>query len=234
MVYDGPNRTFRFYRNGELQGTVNLPNNLPSYNLGTNNLPLRIGTESWLPSLLDIHFIGVINEVRIWNIARSYQELFYYGDRTIEGPIPSGLIAYYRFNSLVNVANPGQWNATIMGQAAVGSSGCQYVVTGSNCIPAVPRMISTTQTEQASKFKIAISPNPVDDIADLTFHSESGGISHFQVYDSGGRLVWSKVANVNKGANRLALNGLRKLAQGVYFLRVYIDGRPYSLGFIKS
>jgi hypothetical protein len=113
MVYDGS--TLSLYRNG------NLVQQVPAYgNLRTNNLPVHIGTEAYLQTIYPVHFYGYINEVRIWNTARSQTAIQTYMNTTLPNPsTQSGLLAYYTFNSTVNQANNSAYNGTVFGSASI-------------------------------------------------------------------------------------------------------------------
>ncbi len=64
-------------------------------NIGGTSNPLWLASDGYAPTR---HFNGKIDEVRIWNIARTQEEIQAYIDRPID-PLPSGLVAYYKFDS---------------------------------------------------------------------------------------------------------------------------------------
>ncbi len=87
MTYDGSN--FNLYINGVLdssQAVTDAP--------FMNNYPVKIGTEldnNYSP------FKGEIDEVRIWNVARTQSEIQTNLEKSLTGK-ESGLVAYYNFN----------------------------------------------------------------------------------------------------------------------------------------
>ena len=94
MVYDGT--TLKFYRNGFLMSEVKATGNLIQ-----NNWRTFIGYYD--AQLHPENFIGYIDEVRIWNYARSQDQIRTYMNLTL--PIPAaqvGLVAYYTFDDLIN------------------------------------------------------------------------------------------------------------------------------------
>jgi hypothetical protein len=113
MVYDGS--TLSLYRDGSLIQQV------PAYgNLKTNSLPVHIGTTAYLPTMWPVHFHGYINEVRIWNTARSQTDIQTYMNTTLPNPTTqSGLLSYYTFNTTLNQANNSIYNGTIIGQGSI-------------------------------------------------------------------------------------------------------------------
>ena len=120
MVYDGS--TLKFYRNGYLMSQV-----AATGNLYQNNWQTRIGF--YENQAYNENFIGYINEVKIWNVARTQNEI---RNSMMNIPFPSpslqnGLLAYYSFNDLVNKQGNNNWNGTLGGAAAVNK-------TNSNCV----------------------------------------------------------------------------------------------------
>jgi gliding motility-associated-like protein len=116
MVYDG--KTLKFYRNGYLMSQVNA-----SGNLHQNNWITKIGTTANTASPYPADFIGYINEVRIWNVARTQNEIRQYMDQSLPNPSSqTGLLAYYTFNDLTNKQGNTQWDGTLLGNAVINQS----------------------------------------------------------------------------------------------------------------
>ncbi len=86
-VYDGSNMTI--YVDGQPHASVAF-----NGNIAVTGYDLAIGTSG---ENLDRVFAGEIDEVRIWNIARSQTDIQNAMDNTLAGS-ESGLVAYYRFN----------------------------------------------------------------------------------------------------------------------------------------
>lgn len=122
MTYDGS--TLKFYRNGFLMNQV-----AATGNLFQNNYKTTIG-------LLDAggvneNLIGYINEVRIWNTARTQSEIRTYMNTSL--PTPSaqiGLIAYYTFDNLLNKQGNAAYNGTLSGGASINQTNpyCNLVI----------------------------------------------------------------------------------------------------------
>ncbi|MGN6539823.1 MAG: LamG-like jellyroll fold domain-containing protein [Ginsengibacter sp.] len=111
MVYDG--NTLKFYRNGCLMSQV-----AATGNLFQNNWNTRIGyyqSQTW-----NSNFLGYINEVRIWNIARTEAEIRAYINISLPNPTTQvGLLAYYTFDNLVNKQGNPAFNGTLGGNASI-------------------------------------------------------------------------------------------------------------------
>ncbi|RYZ32327.1 MAG: PKD domain-containing protein, partial [Sphingobacteriales bacterium] len=109
MVYDG--QALKFYRNGFLLSQV-----AASGNLYQNDFQTWIGY--YAAQIHNTSFIGYINEVRIWNVARSQAEIR--STMTSSLPAPTGmpgLVAYYRFGNLLNRQGNAAFNGLSDGVA---------------------------------------------------------------------------------------------------------------------
>ncbi|WP_448519822.1 LamG-like jellyroll fold domain-containing protein [Rhodoflexus sp.] len=84
ITYDGS--LVRFYINGQL------------FVQGNRNLNTVIGTQNYLARWLNSYMNGQIDEVRIWNVARSQADIDAWRNQLIDrcNP-PAGLVAYYDF-----------------------------------------------------------------------------------------------------------------------------------------
>jgi gliding motility-associated-like protein len=106
FTYDGAN--LNYYVNGCLASTV--PH---TGNLVTNNLATAIGNQS---SCQCEAWNGYIDEVRIWNVARTEAQL---QANMTDLPNPTtqgGLLAYYKFSgNYLNVQGNAMWNGTPIG-----------------------------------------------------------------------------------------------------------------------
>lgn len=105
-TYDGS--TIKYYLNGCLINSIPATGNLV-----TNNFLTGIGMQSQNPTATIENFKGNIDEVRIWNVARTEQEIQLNMNFLIPTTQP-GLLAYYKFNN--NYLN-SQGNALFDGVA---------------------------------------------------------------------------------------------------------------------
>ncbi len=111
MVYNGS--TLKFYRNGSLMSQVAV-----SGNLYQNDLQTRIGWLDFIP--LNENFIGYINEVRIWNVARTQAEIRTYMNTGLPNPTSqAGLKGYYTFDNLLNKQGNAAYNGSLGGSAMI-------------------------------------------------------------------------------------------------------------------
>lgn len=217
MVYDGS--TFTFYRNGEIQGSLTTIGG----NLGTNNWPMRIGTEANQQTALPIHFIGYINEVRIWNVARSFDSI-YYNYRRAMPYIPSSLIAYYNFDNLNNKAGSG-WNGTLFGDASINQTDphCSNgYVNGPICIPLsrLRRNPSPREEPEVNMQGTVIYPNPATSVAYVRFTSTDDKFVTIRLFDVSGKLLSEQKEATSQGINNIRVDNLHSLKPGLYIVQI--------------
>lgn len=111
MVYDG--NYLMLYRNGILAGRT-----VAHGNLITNAWPTRIGYQGALRNAEN--FYGYINEVRIWNVARSATDIQTHMMQSLPSPATiTGLLAYYNFDNLTNKQGNASYNGIATGNTAL-------------------------------------------------------------------------------------------------------------------
>jgi gliding motility-associated-like protein len=165
MVYDGD--TLKFYRNGFLMSQI-----AATGDLFQNTWPTRIGY--YFSEIYNTNFIGYINEVRIWNVARTQAEIQTYMYTTLPSPTTqTGLLAYYQFNNLLNVQGNPAWNGTIVGSAVANQTNptCSNFIADSCC----PILQGTLTGEN-----LCMGNN-----ATLTFNSTTGIAPYTLIYSDG-------------------------------------------------
>ena len=122
MVYDGV--TLKFYRNGFLLSQVAATGNLIQ-----NDFPTQIGR--YAATIWNTQFLGYINEVRIWNVARTKAQIQSNMNSSLPNPASqTGLLAYYTFDNLLNKQGNATWNAALGGAASIGAtnSNCNFII----------------------------------------------------------------------------------------------------------
>jgi len=72
-----------------------------------------------------------------------------------------------------------------------------------------------------------VYPNPVSSYATIEFESNSNADASIFVYDISGRMLLSRISNVNKGLNKLDLD-LSGLNSGAHIIQVIIGSDTYS------
>jgi hypothetical protein len=106
VTYDGTNVTF--YVNGDADAPIAYAGPL-----GTNTEPVRIGNDAhW-----DQTPMGMIDDVRIWDVAASADEIATLMDWKIDQPTP-GLVGAWNFEGVPG-ADVGGWGGALTGDAAI-------------------------------------------------------------------------------------------------------------------
>lgn len=115
LVYDGT--ILKLYRNGIIISQI-----AATGNLILNNWLTTIGDYA-VNNPVGTNFFGYINEVRIWNVARTQAELQTYMDVSLPNPATqTGLLGYYTFDNLVNKQGNATYNGTLNGGATINNT----------------------------------------------------------------------------------------------------------------
>lgn len=123
LVYDGIN--LKFYRNGFLMNQMPVTGNLI-----LNNWMTTIGDYA-VNNPVGTNFLGYINEVRMWNVARTQAQLQTYMSTSLPNPTTqTGLLGYYTFNDLLNKQGNVVYNGTLNGGATINNTNpnCNFVI----------------------------------------------------------------------------------------------------------
>ena len=131
LVYDGIN--LKLYRNGFLISQIAVTGNLV-----TNDLLTTIGDYA-VNNPVGTNFLGYLNEVRIWNVARTQVQLQTYMNNSLPNPttIP-GLQAYYTFDNLVNKQGNAAWDGTLNGGATINNTNPNCTFVADSCAVTPP------------------------------------------------------------------------------------------------
>jgi len=127
MVYDG--QTLRYYRNGFLMASSPCTGNMIQ-----NNFQTMIGNYTYIPGKYYNTTLGYISEVRIWNVARTQEQL----KTSMNVPLPNpttqtGLLAYYSFDDLKNKQGNSAWDGSLYGNTTIqnGNPSCNKYIADS-------------------------------------------------------------------------------------------------------
>jgi gliding motility-associated-like protein len=127
MVYDGS--SLKYYRDGFLMSQVPCTGNMINNNLAATIAQVGGGTDP-----LITQFLGYVNEVRIWNVARTQAEIRTYMGASLPNPTTQpGLKGYYVFNDLTNKQGNLAWNGTLSGAASIDQTNPDCDFTPDSC-----------------------------------------------------------------------------------------------------
>ncbi len=149
VTYDAPTHTMNLYKNGALVSTN------PSVNpLTNNNAHVYIGDFN---EGLNV-FAGIIDEVRIWRVARTTTEIANNMNVAISTP-QANLVAYYRFNQ--GISDGDNTNITQLiddsGNNYNGDLGFRFALTGSTSNFVIS---NATVPVELLNFKASTEPHP--------------------------------------------------------------------------
>jgi hypothetical protein len=88
--------------------------------------------------------------------------------------------------------------------------------------------VVTVRKDKAGTGKMAISPNPTANAAQLRLDAVKSGAASITVSDAAGRIVLTQTAMIAAGSNNISLNNLYKLNEGIYNIRVSTGDEVYT------
>ena len=231
LVYDGS--MLKFYRNGAL-----ISQRPASGNLITNNWSTAIGehapvvtpfvngvanpeyhnqntSEGWY----DESFRGFINEVRIWNIARTQDEIKSYMNTSLPNPNTQvGLLGYWVFNDLVNRQGNTAYNGAIEGLATIGQTNTSCLFIADSCFVVLPIKLIAFNVFVFEKRTMKLNWQTEGDINVRSYtmqRAESGDFSNFTDLGS-----VSALRRPSENSYSFTDKGLQKNKQYFYRLRI--------------
>lgn len=217
--------TMSLYINGILEATGTNPDDL------TSDGPIRIGSnksESLNPNSSPTQlYNGDIDEVRIWNYARSPLQI----QNNIGTEINSnevGLIGYYNFNQGVPCSNNINENILI-DNSATANDGIltNFDLTGNltNSCESNWNGISTyADQNQNNNNQIKLYPNPVYNQLKILINNFI--IKEINILDITGKMI--------KNFPPSTIINVETLPKGIYFIKVVTDKNTFTQKFIKE
>jgi hypothetical protein len=196
MVYDGS--YLRFYLDDFVDSVI------ATGNLITNSFNTLIGYSAGFNPNWYTQYFGFIDEVRIWNVARTKEQIQNYALTTLPDPTNQvGLVAYYNFeNAYQNMEGKNSFNGTPTGN-------CTIVTDSINCL--IPER------------DIIIYPNPVHSPGTIRF-SRTLKDAELNIYDVCGKRIRT-IKEFN--GDELKINrGI--LSCGLYFIVLIQGGNTFT------
>ena len=196
-----------------------------------NTGPLRLGTSGSCNS----GWIGELDEVRIWNVARTGDEISSYlpvSSRSAE----HGLVGYWTFDEevadqniydLSPLANDGTLGETLNVEP---SDPTRILATHPfDCAAGITEMPLPEPAAGRLRFLAAV-PNPFLSEVTIVLRLPASGRADLRIYDSQGRLVRMLASDYqHPGRHEVIWDGKddsgRPAASGVYFERIVMGGR---------
>jgi len=92
-TYDGTTQEMKLYKNGDLVASTNTAEST----LNSNTNPLAFGVQA--PPNLNQFLNGSMDEVKIWNVVRTQEEIQANMKKNFANSLPAGLVGYYQFEN---------------------------------------------------------------------------------------------------------------------------------------
>jgi hypothetical protein len=201
-TYDGD--SVKFYLNGQVVASV-----AHSGTLVNNNFNAAIGNRAW-PT--DEQFRGYIDELRIWNIARTPAELSANMYDLPNPTIQPGLIAYYKFDgTFTNAQGNTLWDGGAIGTQSVFAGNPNFSGSISTGFCPAPNGFSETTVQNVIQF----FPNPNTGNFTINTPLNFTGKASVKIINSMGEYVMDSVIEITDNHIELSLPG------GIYF--TFID-----------
>lgn len=206
MVYNGS--TLRFYRNGFLLSQVNATGNLIN-----NNWLTKIGETAGVPyNTSTTSLVGYINEVRIWNVSRTQQEIRTYMNASLPNPTTqTGLLAYYTFNNLLNKQGNVLWNGISNGSAVINATNPSCSLMADSCNVILP-------TSQLCTGSLG------DPVVNITFGSGSNPGQPLQTIVAGASTTYPYVPVTGNPATPIVNDGFYTITNNVISHPAWFSG----------
>jgi Concanavalin A-like lectin/glucanases superfamily/Secretion system C-terminal sorting domain len=212
-VYDGTQ--LKIFVNGILKNSVS-----QTGNIGISSSTVKIGR--WLGSAAS--FSGNIDEVRIWNIARSDIEIASNYNKVLVGN-EAGLVSYYRFNQgIANGNNPSETSLTDISINNVNGTLNTFSLSGttSNWVGGIDFSTLSTSDNNFNTKEKKLFPNPATEFLIISGLTKTEA---YKIYNVLGIKV-----NVGIISNNGKIN-IQSLTKGIYFLK-FKNGN--TIKFIKE
>lgn len=191
------------------------------------------------------HLKGVLDELRIWNKARSTVEIVAAAFTPLAGNEP-GLAAYYNFNEgtgqilgdLTPFHNQGRLGATVAADVAdpawvVSDRPTSFI--SSFDADGLAKNSSEAETQLPEKYRLSQNyPNPFNAgttiIYDIPKNNDSAMTVTFAIYDIQGQLIRTLTGSAEPGSHQIHWDGATEsgvsVSSGVYFYR--LDAGSFS------
>ena len=224
-TYDGA--TAKYYVNGNLVADTAWTGNLIQ-----NNHHTFIGNGH---SIEDEQYRGYIDEVRIWNVARSQAEI---ASNMYHLPLPTaqlGLKAYLRFeNNFSNAQGDPAYDGVLVGP--LGSIATNPFFLGAVADTGACSLSMRIPNESLSDGQLMIYPNPVQDVLTISADPNWEGPIWTTILDASGRVVSIPDRKLAAGPSDLEafMLNVAMFEKGLYF--VVVEGPNWKTHgiFIKD
>jgi hypothetical protein len=212
------------YFNGKLFATNPATGSIGDLYTNLNNF--EIGARQW-----DINqrFQGFIDEVRVWNQARSASEIYSTFNDTLSSAYyatsDSGLIGYWRLDS---AEDTGEGVLVSKDLSVNGNDGWLY---GDTKLSGLPTKIDSRNIAIPAAFELDQNyPNPFNPVTTIGYRLQKAADIDLAIYNIAGQKIRTLFkGNQSAGNYTLKWNGMNdfglQVASGVYLYQMMVDGK---------
>jgi len=210
--------TLKLYLNNNLDAQKNYTSNINS-----NNQPFYIGRTESGSNATD-YFFGWIDELRVWNVARSQQQINQTSNDTLSALYysnqDSGLVAYYRFDR--DVADTTDFILDLSAELNHG------IIIGEVAFDTTASIITSITDKRiymgVQRFELFQNyPNPFNPITTISYYLSRASLVNLYIYN----ILGQQVAKLDSGMKTSGLNTVQwdasNFPSGVYFYRLQTD-----------
>jgi hypothetical protein len=214
-----------FYLDGNVLPLNPLYNSFSPYSI-TDSHDLWIGFDS--PNS-GTEYKGIVHEVRMWNMARTHQQIQSNMSIYLTGNEP-GLIGYWRMNEgsgqVISDLSVYHNNGVLGATANIESSDPVFTA---GCI-----LISGIVDESAGMIgEMNVFPNPANSTITISYSLSKKGKTGFEIYNSFGQMTGSDPAKLLQEGSYQQSYDISELAAGIYFVKMTVDGFTSVKRFCK-
>lgn len=185
--------------------------------------PLLIGDSPMWPGR---NFNGLIDEVRVWNVARTFEQIFTNKDKELTAADnKTGLVAYYRFN-FDTKDNTGVNDAVLGDTDENEDTDPTWVAKGA---PITADDGAGINDENYNLGQLHQNfPNPVNGITNIPYTLDSYAFVSLKVIDITGKEMLSKV-DMNQVSGEYSVDvDFTDFSKGMYFYQLVIDNKAVN------
>jgi hypothetical protein len=174
-------------------------------------------------------FQGLIDEVRVWNTARSASQIQSTIADTL-GPLyyssaDSGLIGYWRFDSTYTYFNGEVDETSTPDLSFYKNDG--YIYGDVKLVEVLPTSVHQNRFVTPQSFDLRQNyPNPFNPVTTISYQLVSSADIEINIYDMLGRKVTTLISGSQQAGTYQVQWDAGQLASGTYIYRMMVDGRP--------
>ena len=214
--------------------SIESPTVSAAWSIGGGNKYKPTGTTTWGSYF---GFNGDMDEVRVWNTARSASDINTYKNTSVSEQ-SSGLVGYWNFNTTssqnVDDLSSTNNNGTLGINENVDTDDPTYETNGCNARLGDEEMETVESMQLPDEARLRIFPNPSKIKPQFELYSPLQGEGTVNIYNIEGKLIFSNTMFIEKGLNYLEIQ-TPPLNSGFYLIQInQLSGMSLVQKFVIS